>query len=157
MPENLQFFINKISKGSVKYSNPINLTKKSINKLIDKKLRKTIYNINKSNWAWTIWSCQGHKYKNKECSLPYLIFIVRNEYISHLSELLLETVDTHNDKCFPVISSSYLQISKGYSDRNFTILSCYWSLNHIEEDDMMKRLHKKLAILSEKVRYLNGS
>ena len=86
-----------------------------------------------------------------------MIFIVKNEHISYLTHLLLETVIPHCENNFPVASDSHIQMSKGFSDKNFTILSCYWSLNHVQDNDKMNNLHNQLLDLSEKVRNYNGT
>ena len=141
-------FFNSISNGPIKYEFPENIDYLQI----DKKLRKTIYNINKSNWCWTIWSCQGHIFDDRDDILPYISFIVDNRYVSLFLTEIIKTLPFYSIKDYPVASNAQLSIVKGYSDKNFTIFSVYWSSDFIDDNNKYKYLHISLKKISKNIR-----
>lgn len=141
-------FINSISNGPVKYELPENINYSEI----DKKLKKTIFNINKSNWCWTIWSCQGHIFDDSDSILPYISFIVDKRYINIFLTEIIKTIPPYKFKDYPVASNSQLSIVKGYSNKNFTIFSIYWSSDFIDDNSKYKYLHVSLKKISKNIR-----
>ena len=143
MNQELDRFLEKI-----KYSDPrcVNFNEKSI----DSKLRKLLSKINQSNWCWTLYSCQGHTHKDKSYSLPYFIFIVKNENKSKLIDLIVETVkDDFSSLKFPLYNPHSLEISYGYHDENFSIISVHWSISHLRKRGKLKELHEKFEVLAD--------
>lgn len=148
--DDLQKFIKKISNGVVKYDDP-----RFINgKIIDRKIRKTILKINKSNWCWTIWSCQGHLNKNYD-SLPYITFIVKNQDIFKLLNFIYSTLPDHNNTKFPVASNAHYQVHKGYNDKNFTIISVYWNSYFISKKSYKNKFYQELMNLGNAINHGN--
>ena len=143
MNPELDRFLEKI-----KYNDPrcVNFNEKCI----DLKLRNLLSKINQSLWCWTLFSCQGHKHRDKSFSLPYFVFVVRNEHKGKLVNLI---VDTLKDDCIslklPIYSPYSLEISYGYHDDNFSIISVHWSLSHFKRRGKMKELHEKFEKLAE--------
>ena len=124
--------------------------------MIDIKLRKLLSKINKSKWCWTLFSCQGHSYKDKSYSLPYFVFVVKNEYKATLVDLLMKTID--NDVLslkFPVHNPHSLEISLGYYDQDFSIVSAHWSISHLKKRGKLKELHQKFEVLADNILEIN--
>ena len=143
MNPELDRFLEKI-----KYSDPrcVNFNEKCI----DIKLRNLLSKINKSNWCWTLFSCQGHKHKDKSYSLPYFVFVVRNEHKAKLVNLIVDTLkDNFKSSELPIYSPYSLEISYGYHDDNFSIISVHWSLSHFQKRGKLKELHTKLEALAD--------
>jgi len=126
-------------------------------KIIDVKLRKVLSKINKSDWCWTLFSCQGHSHKDKSYSLPYFVFIVRNEDKTKLISLLLETVkDNFLSLNLPLYNPDSINISCGYHDQNFSIISAHWSLSYLTKSGKLKKLHQSFEVLADSVLELNN-
>lgn len=141
MNKKLDKFLNKIN-----YSNPSELNYKCI----DKRIRKTILNFNKSKICRTLWSCQGHLYNDGSEALPYIIFIVKNNYIDYFLHNIFGTLPKYKSVEFPIAPSQNFQISKGYSDKNFTIICLHWSSNYLHSNGTMKELYRALFSISRK-------
>jgi hypothetical protein len=149
MNECLSDFLNKIS-----FEDPrlFDFSEKTI----DIKLRKVLSKINQSDWCWTLFSCQGHTHKDKSYSLPYFVFVVRNEDKSKLIYLLLETIkDNFISLKLPIYSPDSINISCGYHDQNFTIISAHWSLSHFGRGKL-KNLHQRFEVLADSILELNN-
>lgn len=138
-------FLNKIE-----FEDPrlFNFSQKSI----DVKLRNVLSKINKSEWCWTLFSCQGHSHKDKSYSLPYFIFIVKNENKSKLIDLIVDTVKDHSFSLkFPIYNPYSLEISYGYNDESFSIISVHWSISHLRKRGKLKELHQKFEVLADSI------
>lgn len=125
-------------------------------KCIDCKLRNVLFKINNSNWCWTLFSCQGHSHKDKSYSLPYFVFVVKNDCKSNLISLLLDTVKgSHHSLGLPIYNPHSIEISCGYHDQNFSIVSVHWSLSHLKQRGKLKELHQKFEILADTISETN--
>jgi hypothetical protein len=121
-------------------------------KCIDVRLRKVLPKINQSQWCWTLFSCQGHSHNDKSYSLPYFVFIVRNEYKEKLINLIIDTID--NDTLslkLPIHNPHSVEISLGYYDQNFSIISAHWSISHLKMRGKLKVLHNKFEVLADRI------
>jgi hypothetical protein len=146
--DDLNIFIKKISQGVVKYQDPRSLNLKSI----DKDIRNSIENINKSKWCWTVWSCQGHINPDHSV-LPYITFIVKTKKVNDLLNLVYKTLPFYRDEKFPLCSGVSIQVIKGFSDHNFTVLSIYWSQNFLMTKASKKRLYSTIYKIGKQIRY----
>ena len=147
MSDKLSNFINKLGSKGLHYDDP-RLLKLNC---VDKKIKKTIKNINKSNWCWTLFSCQGHLRKSGD-SLPYIVFVVKNENIDKFLSLLYLTLPISKNKELPLHTNCYFMLSRGFSDKNFSIINLHWSLNYIENKSNHNRLISDLHIISKKMK-----
>jgi len=120
-------------------------------KLIDFKIRNAVEKINKSNWCWTLWSCQGHPKKNGGMSNPYFVFIVRSSRLNNLLEYLMNTLDKDCSLRFPVHNSYSMDLSWGYSNEFFSIISVHWCFKYVKQSGMLKKLHTNINEMSEKI------
>jgi hypothetical protein len=114
---------NRLSRflADINYPDPRNVNPKDI----DKKIRDGIVRINKSDWVWTVFSCSGHKNK---ISRPYLVFIVDNKYKGLLLENIYNSFSTGiNNITFPLCGGRAFEISTGYNDNNFTMITLHMS------------------------------
>jgi hypothetical protein len=147
MKDDLELFIEKLNSGkNVTFNDP---RKQNFDtNLIDTKLRKVLSNINKSSWCWTLFSCQGHKHKKGVKSVPYIVFIVKNNYISKLLSILHNTLTYSHCKEFPLLGTS-IEISSGFHDENFTVITVYWSVQFLANYDTLKQLHNRMEKMSE--------
>lgn len=152
MNKDLNKFIKDLSCGSVKYQNPKKLNKNHI----DKKLRKSIHNINKSNWCYTIWSCQGHIHDDNSKSNPYITFIVKNEHIGVFFSYVQTTLMPYKNKKFPILGNGNLLINKGYGNNKYTTFSVYWSLDYLEEKTFRYHFLRSLNQVSRKIKSYDG-
>lgn len=59
---------------------------------VDLKVRETVRLINASGWAWTTWSCQGHKHEDG-FTKPYLGLVTRKERLAQLLEILHDAAE----------------------------------------------------------------
>ena len=146
MKDDLSKFIQTISNGSIKYSDPRKL---DLN-LIDKKVRGTIKSINSSNIVWTLWSCQGHRDK-KGSTLPYITFVVKNSHIKDFLDLIFLSLPKYNSKIFPVTPNYYFTINRGYSNKKFTIISIHWCANYLNKIKNVN-LYSDLSFISKEIR-----
>lgn len=153
MKDDLELFIEKLNSGKlVAFEDP---RKQNFNtEPIDTKLRKILTNINRSSWCWTLFSCQGHKYKNGTKSVPYIVFIVKNNYISKLLAILHNTLTYSHAKEFPLLGTS-IEISSGFHDENFTVITVYWSVQFLSSYDKLRKLHIRMEKMSEVILEIN--
>lgn len=143
MNDNLHCFIELISKGAVKYTDPRKL-KISV---VDKKIRKSIKNINSSNKVWTLWSCQGHHDKT-ETTLPYVTFVVDNLFVKDFFNLIFISLPKYKNKQFPVTPNHYLTVNRGFSNKYYTIISIHWSSSFVNKN----KFYSDLLTISKKIR-----
>ena len=113
---NLEQFLKDLN-----YSDPRNLKDVPLDRLI----RKSILNINKSDWIWTLFCCQGHKYSSKDYSLPYVVFVVDSKYKGRFFEHLHNSYKHDNSKNFPLLGPD-LEIHFGYSNEDYFIVTLYF-------------------------------
>ncbi len=106
------------------YSDPRNLKDVKLDRLI----KKSILNINKSDWIWTLFCCQGHKHKNGDFSVPYVVFIIDNKYKGKFFEYLHNSYNMVNNNKFPLLGPE-LEIHFGYSDEDYFLVTVYFEKN----------------------------
>ena len=155
MKVSLDSFLEKInSHQCCQYDDPrcFNFSQK----IIDIKLRNLLTKINKSDWCWTLYSCQGHKHKNGAQTLPYFVFVVRNEKRNMFLDLLLKTIDDNVDPVFPVHNPYSFEMSCGFSDDNFSIITVWWSMAFLKKSGKLKELHGRFEQLADSILELNN-
>lgn len=152
MSNSFEKFIQQISKGAVKYSDP----RKLDIKIIDCKIRKTIKIINQSNWCWTIWSCQGHIHKDGAITLPYFTFIIKKKYSSKFFEILSDILPDYKCKKFPVVPNARIEISKGFSNKKYCIVNVHFSKYFVTNRVLHKNFCKQSLVLSREIRNFDG-
>jgi hypothetical protein len=123
MTDELTSFLNKIGFEN---HDPRNLKKNKVH--LDIKLKKTIYKINESGWCWTLFCCSGHNSGPNKSSVPYIVFIVKNEYKSDILRLVSDCLPKNPNPStkFPLITPIWLEYHEGYSDENLTTITMYW-------------------------------
>ena len=123
MTDELTSFLNKIGFEN---HDPRNLKKNKVH--LDIKLKKTIYKINESGWCWTLFCCSGHNSGPNKSSVPYIVFIVKNEFKSDILRLVSDCLPKNPNPStkFPLITPIWLEYHEGYSDENLTTITMYW-------------------------------
>ena len=154
MKVSLDSFLEKINSNQFRYDDPrvYNFSQKTI----DIKLRNLLTKINKSDWCWTLFSCQGHKHKDGSQSLPYFVFVVRNEKKNMFLDLLLKTIDNNADPVYPVYSPYSFEMSSGFSDENFSIINVWWSMSFLNKRGKLSELHGRFESLADSILELNN-
>ena len=155
MKVSLDSFLEKInSHKCCQYDDPriYNFSQK----IIDIKLRNLLAKINKSDWCWTLFSCQGHKHKDGSQSLPYFVFVVRNEKKNMFLDLLLKTIDDNANPVLPVYSPYSFEMSSGFSDENFSIITVWWSMAFLKKRGKLSELHGRFESLADSILELNN-
>ena len=120
MTDELTSFLNKIGFQN---NDPRNLKKNKVH--IDLKLKKTIYKINESGWCWTLFCCSGHNSGPQKNCVPYIVFIVKNEYKNKIISLVADCLpkDPNPSPKFPLINSLWLEYHEGFYDENMTTVT----------------------------------
>jgi hypothetical protein len=120
---------------------------------IDVNIKETIKNINKSSWCWTLFSCEGHNHDDNSQSLPYFVFIVKKKCISVLLGMLFNTLDPKVDKItkLPLCNTNGLNISWGFTDEKYAIVSVHWAHNFLEDETQHKKLLDDFYNMSFKI------
>ena len=120
---------------------------------IDVNIKETIKNINKSSWCWTLFSCEGHNHDDNSQSLPYFVFIVKKKCISVLLGMLFNTLDPKVDKItkLPLCNTNGLNISWGFTDEKYAIISVHWAHNFLEDETQHKKLLDDFYNMSFKI------
>ena len=147
MKANFKEFLSKIGfDDPSKYDFDSDIT-------IDKNIKETLKNINKSSWCWTLFSCEGHVYEDDEKSLPYFVFIVKKKCIASLLGILFNTLDAKVDEIsqFPLCNTSGINVSWGFTDDKYAIVSAHWAHNFLEEENLHKKLLSDLYDMSFKI------
>lgn len=140
----LDQFIKKI-----KYSDPTKLKENNIE--LDEEIKESIYRINESGWCFTLWCCAGHINKDFIETIPYIVFAVDNKFKTQVLNHLLETTKFGKKSIkFPLLSDARIELSMGYNDKYYSVISAYWYLN---DHKQLKILHEKLNAFSYKVKY----
>ena len=147
MKANFKEFLSKIGfDDPSKYDFDSDIT-------IDKNIKETLKNINKSSWCWTLFSCEGHAYEDDEKSLPYFVFIVKKKCIPSLLGILFNTLDAKVDEIsqFPLCNTSGINVSWGFTDDKYSIVSAHWAHNFLEDETQHKKLLSDLYDMSFKI------
>jgi hypothetical protein len=125
MKDSLSLFLEKISL--FENHDPRLLIKNKVH--LDPKIKSTILAINQSGWCWTLFCCQGHiRGKQKGC-IPYVVFIVKNEYKSLLLEKIFNNIPFDVNIDFPLMNNFRVEISPGFKDEKYSIISAHWYCN----------------------------
>jgi tRNA(Phe) wybutosine-synthesizing methylase Tyw3 len=150
MNDDLSKFFEKMnsSENSSRYTDPRTLNLKKIK--IDSKIRKAVEKINSSSWVWTLFSCQGHKYKYNATTLPYFVFIVRNQYKAKFLELIHDTLPSNDHDRYPLTGHS-VDINCGMRDEQFTVITVYWCSAFVIQSSLLQQLHKNIDMMSERM------
>ena len=124
-----------------------------VDEAIDVNIKETIKNINKSSWCWTLFSCEGHNHDDNSQSLPYFVFIVKKKCISVLLGMLFNTLDPKVDKItkLPLCNTNGLNISWGFTDEKYAIISVHWAHNFLEDETQHKKLLDDFYNMSFKI------
>ena len=126
---------------------------------LDDKIKEFVITINKSNWIYTLFSCQGHHHENKSETLPYFVFIVDNNRIQDFLKHIYSTVPTYNKNYlnlpgiannsimltetltkFPLVGGYEFKINPTYSNEFYSIISVYWDTKCIDNDEFYQNL-----------------
>ena len=122
-------------------------------KAIDANIKETIKNINKSSWCWTLFSCEGHNHDDNSQSLPYFVFIVKKKCIPVLLGMLFNTLDAKVDviTSLPLCNTNGINISWGFTDDKYAIISVHWAHNFLEDEEHHKKLLADFYDMSFKI------
>ena len=120
---------------------------------IDVNIKETIKNINKSSWCWTLFSCEGHNHDDKSQSLPYFVFIVKKKCIPVLLGMLFNTLDAKVDEIteLPLCNTNGINVSWGFTDDKYAIISAHWAHNFLEEENHHNNLLSDFYEMSFKI------
>ena len=149
--DNLTKFCNEID-----YNDPRNTNLEEID--LDTNIKEFVININKSNWIYTLFSCQGHKEENNSHTLPYFVFIVENNRINEFLKFIYNTRPTHKvtsynlpeissnniflieNNLYPITNQHQFKINPAYSNQHYTVISVYWDYNCIDNQEFYHKL-----------------
>lgn len=122
-------------------------------KTIDSNLKETLKNINKSSWCWTLFSCEGHNHEDNSQSLPYFVFIVKKKCIPVLLGILFNTLGAKINEItdLPLCNTNGLNVSWGFTDDKYAIVSAHWAHNYLEEEEVHKKLLADFYEMSFKI------
>ena len=120
---------------------------------IDKNIKETIKNINKSSWCWTLWSCEGHNHDDDSKSLPYFVFIVKKKCISVLLTMLFETLNPDVDvkTMLPLCNTNSISVSWGFTDDKYAIVNVHWAASFLDDEEQHKKLLSDFYEMSFKI------
>ena len=120
---------------------------------IDVNIKETIKNINKSSWCWTLFSCEGHNHEDNSQSLPYFVFIVKKKCIPVLLGMLFNTLGAKIDHItqFPLCNTNSINVSWGFTDDKYAIVSAHWWDNFLEDETQHKKLLADFYDMSFKI------
>ena len=120
---------------------------------IDENIKETLKNINKSSWCWTLFSCEGHNHEDKSKSLPYFVFIVKKKCIPVLLGMLFNTLGAKIDHItqFPLCNTNSINVSWGFTDDKYAIVSAHWWDNFLEDETQHKKLLADFYDMSFKI------
>jgi hypothetical protein len=147
MKTNFKEFLEKINfKDPSDYDFDADVT-------IDKNIKETLKNINKSSWCWTLFSCEGHNHEDKSKSLPYFVFIVKKKYIPVLFGMLYNTLDPVVDRIskFPLCNTNYISLSWGFTDDKYAIMNVHWSDLFLDDEESHAKLLSDIYDMSFKI------
>ena len=136
-PDNLARFLDYI--GHPEQFDPRYLKENKIK--LDSKIKDSIYKINRSNWLWTIWSCQGHLLGREKGSIPYFTFIVDKKYLDRLFYIIHLSFPKEANLKFPIYSNGFWYgISQGVEDDIYCVISwhLYFSQGKVGLDKIQK-------------------
>jgi hypothetical protein len=122
-------------------------------KTIDKNIKETLKNINKSSWCWTLFSCEGHIHSESDKSLPYFVFIVKKKCIPVLLGLLFDTLDPILEQVtqFPLCNTNAFGLSWGFTDDKYAIVNVHWYDTFLDDPDAHKKLLSDFYEMSFKI------
>ncbi len=137
----------------IKYPDPRNL--KINNVEIDYEIKDIIYRINESDWCSTVWCCAGHFKESSLNSAPYIVFIVENSMKNTFFSYLHQTINrSKNKSILPLSSPIAMNISLGYYDKHYSMISVHW---YLSDKYVLSKLHKNLEVFSYKVKYAKNN
>ena len=147
MKSSLKDFLNKI-----KFDDPSEYDFDA-DSSIDSNIKETIKNINKSSWCWTLFSCECHNHDDNSQSLPYFVFIVKKKCIPVLLGMLFDTLDPKIDKItpLPLCNTNGINVSWGFTDDKYAVISVHWAHNFLEDDNQHKKLLSDFYDMSFKI------
>lgn len=123
MIDDFQLFLEKIGLQCV---DPRLLEKNKVP--LDRKIKNSILKLNKSGWCWTLFCCSGHTTGHQKTNVPYIVFVVKNNYKKYLLNFIADTFpkDPRPTLKFPLVTCFSINLQEGFSDENYTIISVYW-------------------------------
>jgi hypothetical protein len=112
-------------------------------KHIDPKLRDIVERINKTDYCWTVFSCQGHLSGSQKGTLPYLVLLCANDKRPHIFETLFKCFeyDLAYENEFPLLGSrsDIIKVSLGIKDENFTYITIHFvAMNKKDQEFSVK-------------------
>ena len=149
-PDNLAKFLDYI--GHPEQYDPRYLKENKIK--LDSKIKDSIYKINRSNWLWTIWSCQGHLTGKEKGSIPYFTFIVDKKYLSDLFMTMHACFPKEANLEFPIYNNGYwYKISQGVEDDNYCVIN--WHLFSSEGKLGLNKIQECIIKFADKIEVKN--
>jgi hypothetical protein len=121
---------------------------------IDEKIKHFVKTINKSNWLYTIWSCQGHLHTENTHTLPYFVFLVDNQKINQFLHLIYQTIpETKKEITKGLLGTSgeEITINKNDTGEYYSLISIYWSKQLIDNENFYQKLNQ----MAERINPLN--
>ena len=113
-------------------------------KHIDPKLRDICDRINKSDYCWTVFSCQGHFSGCQKGCLPYLVLLCVNEKRPYIFETLFKSFEyeTEYNEELPLFGtkSDMIKISLGFKDDNFTYITIHFMATNKKDQEISLRV-----------------
>lgn len=134
MIDNLSIFCNKLNMPDPRNTNFEGLD-------LDPKIKDFVININKSNWIYTLFSCQGHNEENN-ITKPYFVFIVDNDRIKEFLFMIYETLppSTYNPN-MPFAGDFEFQISKQCNDNYYSMVAVHWDIKCADNETFYNNLN----------------
>jgi hypothetical protein len=100
-----------------------------------------------------LFSCEGHNHDDNSQSLPYFVFIVKKKCIPVLLGLLFNTLDPKIDEItpLPLCNTNGINVSWGFTDDKYAIISVHWAHNFLEDENQHKKLLSDFYDMSFKI------
>jgi hypothetical protein len=174
MQDNLTLFLKQIDATDPRTTNFEEIE-------LDEQIKEFVINVNKSNWIYTLYSCQGHYHENNSHTLPYFVFIVENNRIKDFLLHIYNTVPTYNHNNIklpgiaenailltenneiiklPLIGGHDCKINPTYSNEHYSTISIYWDEKCIDNEefyDKLKQMAKQIISTNNTKHFLNCS
>ena len=145
MKDSLSEFLEKISFSE--NHDPRNLIKNKVP--LDLKIKNSILKINDSGWCWTLFCCQGHFKGKQKGAIPYIVFVVKNQYKFFLMEKIFSSMPCEVNSRYPLMNRYSLEISPGFSDEKYSVITAYWHCNLALRD--LQLVHQSIIMLGDSI------
>ena len=110
---------------------------------IDPKIKEFVTKINKSNWVYTVNSCQGHIDSNNVFNMyTYFVFIVDINKIDDFLNQINKVSDIEIVENINLINTFKTDARIDYSDDNYMLISFYFAMSFVDNDEFYENLTK---------------